>query len=142
MLDNGWSRLRRNLLAAAMLIGFVPQPSAAEAPVTGQWQCDYGVRKLSSATGTSSAWFEITITEKGRFHGGGKAIAAGTALPMTLNGAWSLDEDGVLKMTGVSDVANQKVPFRFISDRVDDDTFKRREVRSGAEYKTGCKRLE
>ena len=130
--------MHRPLLAALAIA--LTTPALAETPVPGIWQCDYGVRKLSSAQKSSSAWFEITVTEKGRFHGGGKAIADGVALPMTLNGSWKLDEEGILKLTGVSDVANQKVPFRFISDRVDDDSFKRQEVRKGTEYKTACKR--
>lgn len=131
--------LRPVTALAALLIA---TPALADAPMAGKWQCDYGVRKLSSAVGSSSAWFEITMAESGRFHGGGKAMASGTALTMTLNGSWSVDGDGVLKMTGVSDVSNQKLPFRFVSDRVDDDTFKRHEVKSGTEYKTGCKRTD
>ena len=67
---------------------------------------------------------------------------AGSALPMTLRGAWAMGDDGVLKLTGVSDVANQKVPFRFVSDRAGPDRFKRHEVKSGTEYRTGCKRSE
>lgn len=131
--------LRFAPMFAALLIA---APALADAPMEGKWQCNYGVRKLSEAKEASAAWFEVTLAGSGRFHGGGKAIAAGLAMAMTLNGSWSVDEDGVLKMTGISDVTNQKLPFRFESDRVDDDTFKRHAVRKGTEYKTGCIRRE
>ena len=129
--------LRRTL---TLLMLAVTAPALAEAPVPGTWICEYGVRKLSSSEQSSSAWFEITLVESGKFHGTGKARAAGSTVPMILRGAWAMDEDGILKLTGVSDVTNRIVPFRFISDRKGDDQFKRREMKAGAEYKTSCRR--
>lgn len=111
----------------------------ADSPVTGKWFCDYGVRKLSSAVKSSSAWFELTLSEGGKFRGAGKATAAGSSLPMIVRGAWSMD-GALLKLTGVSDLANRVVPFRFISKRVSDNRFKQREVKGAAEYRTSCKR--
>lgn len=132
--------IRRSLTALSALLLSLPLAAAADDGIAGKWRCDYTVRKLSSAQQSSSAWFEVTLTEAGRFHGGGKAVAAGSALPMALKGAWALDEEGVLKLTGISDVANRQVPFRFVSDRVGPDRFKRAEMKGASEYRTSCRR--
>ena len=127
----------------AVLVFFTALVSAgmarADAPIAGDWLCDYGVRKLSSAMKSSSAWFEVTFAENGRFRGTGKATAAGTSLPIVVRGAWRLD-DGLLKLTGLSDVSNRVVPFRFVTKRIGDDRFKHREVKGASEYRTSCKR--
>ena len=127
------SLMFRPVLAAA-LAATLTTPAVADDAMAGKWQCDYGVRKTSSAAQSSAAWFEVTFTDHGTYHGAGKAIAAGSALPMTLRGTWKIDETGTLSMLGVSEVTNRQVPFRFFSDRVDADTFKRVEMKGATEY--------
>lgn len=130
----------RPALLISIIIGWAATgPASADSPLAGKWICDYGVRKLSSAGQSSSAWFEVTFKEGGRFYGVGKATAAGSALPMVVRGAWTFD-DGVLKLTGASDISNRVVPFRFVSKRVSDHRFKQREIKGAAEYRTSCKR--
>ena len=128
----------RAVLVFSLLAAFGPAAVAAETPFPGKWLCDYGVRKLSSGSESSSAWFEATFSDSGRFRGVGKVTAAGSVLPIIVRGAWTLD-GGHLKLTGVSDVSNRVVPFRFVSKRVGDDRFKHREVKGAAEYRTSCK---
>jgi hypothetical protein len=129
-------------IAAIAFAALVSAPALADEGMAGKWQCDYGIRKISSATQSSAAWFEVTFTDHGTYHGAGKAVAAGSALPMTLRGTWKIDGDGTLSMLGVSEVTNRQVPFRFFSDRVDADTFKRVEMKGAAEYRTACRRTE
>ena len=130
----------RSALLIPIFVGWAAiGPASADLPIEGKWICDYGVRKLSSTGQSSSAWFEVTFKEGGRFFGVGKATAAGSALPMVVRGAWTLNE-GLLKLNGASDISNRVVPFRFVSKRVGDHRFKQREVKAAAEYRTSCKR--
>lgn len=130
----------RSTLACSMIaVSIAAGPVQAEVPVAGEWICDYGVRKVSSAAQSSTAWFEVTLKVGGKFHGVGKATAAGSALPMVVRGAWSMD-GGLLKLTGVSDISNRVIPFRFVTKRVGDHRFKQREVKGASEFRTSCKR--
>ena len=126
-------------LLPVILFAITAGPVLADTPVTGKWICDYGVRNLSSAAQTSSAWFEVTLSEKGKFHGVGKATAGGATLRMIVRGAWSLADDK-LSMNGVSDVSNRVVPFRFVTKRIGENRFKNREIKGAAEYRTSCRR--
>ena len=135
--------MRKDLLfvmAAAMLAPY-PAPAQTTAPdVLGFWQCEYSVRDGRNAARTSAAWFQITLHEGADFTGGGKAVAGGSTLNTILHGKWVVDADNVLKLTGVSQIAQRELPFRFISQVMGPDRIERQWEHDQVRYHTRCVR--
>ena len=132
-------KLTRAIMLGLMLAS-TPAWALDKAEIAGKWQCEYAVRDQTKPDRDSAAWFQVTLKQGGKFLGTGKAIAGGSALPMNLRGAWALSDDGVLKLTGVSEVANQQLPFRFVADVIDANSISRLETRGSIHYRTGCDR--
>lgn len=130
----------RPILLATVIATWPGQTWAEAVDITGDWKCEYSVRSQDSEARSAAAWFQVTFKADAKFAGGGKTIAAGSALSMKLQGKYSIADDGLLKMTGVSEIARQRLPFRFVSNVISDTLIERRAEEGGISYHTKCTR--
>ena len=129
------------LCAGLIAVSMLPISSHAQPiDITGDWQCEYSVKSTDQAPRTTAAWFQVSFRSDAKFAGGGKTIAGGSALSMQLNGKYSVAGDGLLKMTGVSEIARQRVPFRFVSNVLNESVMERRAKEGSIAYHTQCTR--
>ena len=117
-----------------------PSGRADKIDITGDWLCEYSTRSADKAMKTAAGWFQVTFTAPADFKGGGKTVAGGSTLNMVLEGKYTVADDGALKLTGVSKVARQRLPFRFVSDVKSSTLIERQADTGGVTYHTKCSR--
>ena len=117
-----------------------PSGWADKIDITGDWLCEYSTRSAGKATKTAAGWFQVTFTAPADFRGGGKTVAGGSTLNMVLEGKYTIAEDGALKLSGISQVARQRLPFRFVSDVKSSTLIERKAEAGSLTYHTKCSR--